>query len=225
MRKLRLATRFCVALTFATGLGSSGKAQISDDVIKIGVMADMNGPLSTASGRGSLEAARMAAEEFGWSINGKRIEIISADHQNKPDIGAAIARHWFDVEHVDVIADLTNSAVGFAVVEVAKPLNKIVLVSGPGSSDFTGKDCAPTSIQWTWDTYAAATGSARAIVGPDANTWFFIASDFAFGHALERDAASAVEKLAARWSAECGRRSTTRISALTCCRRSRVRRP
>jgi branched-chain amino acid transport system substrate-binding protein len=195
VRKLRLATRFCVALTFATGLASSGKAQISDDVIKIGVMADMNGPLSTASGRGSLEAARMAAEEFGWSIHGKPIEIISADHQNKPDIGAAIARHWFDVEHIDVIADLTNSAVGFAVVEVARPLNKIVLVSGPGSSDFTGKACAPTSIQWTWDTYAAATGSAQAIVGPDANTWFFIASDFAFGHALERDAASAVEKL------------------------------
>ena len=137
----------------------------------------------------------MAAEEFGWSINGRRIEIISADHQNKPDIGAGIARQWFDVEHVDVIADLTNSAVGFAVVEVAKPRNKIVLVSGPGSSDFTGKACAPTSIQWTWDTYAAATGTARAMVGPDANTWFFIASDFAFGHALERDAASAVEKL------------------------------
>jgi branched-chain amino acid transport system substrate-binding protein len=92
------------------------------------------------------------AEEFGWSINGRRIEIIAADHQNKPDIGATIARQWFSVEHVDVIADLANSAVGFAVVEVARPLNKIVLVSGAGSSDFTGKACAPTSIQWTWDT-------------------------------------------------------------------------
>jgi branched-chain amino acid transport system substrate-binding protein len=162
------------------------------------VMADMNGPLSTASGRGSLEAARMAAEEFNWSVNGKPIEIISADHQNKPDIGAAIARRWFDVEHIDVIADLTNSAVGFAVVEIARPLNKIVLVSGPGSSVFTGKACAPTSIQWTWDTYAAATGSVRAIIGPDANTWFFIASDFAFGHALERDATMAVEKLSGK---------------------------
>ena len=137
----------------------------------------------------------MAAEEFGSSIGGKRIEIISADHQNKTDIGAAIARRWLDVEHVDVIADLANSAVGFAVVEVAKTLNKIVLVSGAGSSDFTGKACSPTSIHWTWDTYAAATGSVRAIFGPDANTWFFIASDFAFGHALERDAANAVEKL------------------------------
>src|SRR3984893_10298956 len=92
VRKLSLATKVCVALTFAAGLASSGKAQISDDVIKIGVMADMNGPLSTASGRGSLEAARMAAEEFGWSINGRRIEIISADHQNKPDIGSGLSR-------------------------------------------------------------------------------------------------------------------------------------
>jgi branched-chain amino acid transport system substrate-binding protein len=190
MRKLRLATRVCVALMLATALASAGKTQISADVVKIGVMADMNGPLSTAGGRGSVEAARMAAEEFGGSIDGKRIEIISADHQNKPDIGAAIARQWFNVEHVDVITDLASSGVGFAVVEVAKPLNKIVLVSGPGSSDFTGKACAPTSIHWTWDTYGAAATTARAIVGPDA----FIASDYAFGHALERDGASAVEK-------------------------------
>ena len=142
MRKLGLTTSLCVALTFAIANVSSSGAQISQDIIKIGVMADMNGPLSTAGGRGSVEAARMAAEEFGGSIAGKQIEIVSADHQNKPDIGAAIARQWFNVEHVDVIADLANSAVGFAVVEIAKPLNKIVLVSGPGSSDFTGKACA-----------------------------------------------------------------------------------
>ena len=143
MRNLRLATRVCVALMLATGLASAGKAQISDDVVKIGVMADMNGPLSTAGGRGSVEAARMAAEEFGGSIDGKRIEIISADHQNKPDIGAAIARQWFNVEHVDVITDLASSGVGFAVVEVAKPLNKIVLVSGPGSSDLQARLARP----------------------------------------------------------------------------------
>jgi branched-chain amino acid transport system substrate-binding protein len=194
MRKLGLTTSLCMALTIVVTNVSSSRAQISNDTIKIGVMADMNGPLSTAGGRGSVEAARMAAEEFGGSIADKHIEIVSADHQNKPDIGAAIARQWFNVEHVDVITDLANSAVGFAVVEIAKPLNKIVLVSGPGSSDFTGKACAPTSIHWTWDTYGAATTTARAIVGPDANTWFFIASDFAFGHALERDGASAVEK-------------------------------
>ena len=194
MRTLSVIASLCVALAFAITSASSSRAQISNDIIKIGVMADMNGPLSTAGGRGSVEAARMAAEDFGGAIAGKHIEIISADHQNKPDIGAAIARQWFNVEHVDVITDLASSAVGFAVVEVAKSLNKIVLISGPGSSDFTGKACAPTSIHWTWDTYGAATTTAQAIVGPGANTWFFIASDYAFGRALERDGASAVEK-------------------------------
>ena len=143
MRKLGLTTSMCVALIFAITNVSSSTAQISDDTIKIGVMADMNGPLSTAGGRGSVEAARMAAEEFGGLIAGKHIEIVSADHQNKPDIGAAIARQWFNVEHFDVITDLANSAVGFAVVEIAKPLSKIVLVSGPGSSDFTGRLARP----------------------------------------------------------------------------------
>ena len=195
MAKLWLARPSRLLLAVAVGLTWAAPARSGEAAIKIGVMADMNGPLSTASGPGSLEAARLAAREFGESIGGKRIQIISADHQNRPDIGAAIARQWFDVEHVDVVADLSNSAVGLAVVEVARPLNKIVLVSGPGSSDFTGKACAPTSIHWTWDTYAAATSTARAIVGPDANTWFFIASDFAFGRALEHDGARAVEKL------------------------------
>ena len=119
MRKLRLISSLCVALTFAITMSSS-RAQISNDIIKIGVMADMNGPLSIAGGRGSVEAARMAAEEFGGLIADKHIEIVSADHQNKPDIGAAIARQWFNVEHVDIITDLANSAVGFAVVEIAK---------------------------------------------------------------------------------------------------------
>jgi branched-chain amino acid transport system substrate-binding protein len=184
-----------ILLAIAAGIASPGAVRGAGDSIKIGVMADMNGPLASASGPGSFEAARMAADEFGWSINGKRIEVISADHQNKPDLGVVIARRWFDVEHVDVIADLSNSAVGLAVVEVAKPLNKIVLVTGPGSSDFTGKACAPTSIQWTWDTYAAATTAVKSVFRPGADSWFFVTSDFAFGHALERDAAKAIEKL------------------------------
>ncbi len=136
----------------------------------------------------------MAAEEFDFSINGRRIEILTADHQNKPDIGSAIVRRWFDVEHVDVIADIANSAVGFAIVELARPRNKIVLI-GAGSSDFTGKACAPTSIHWSWDTYGASTGSVKAVFGPGADKWFFVSSDFAFGHALERDGIAAVEKL------------------------------
>jgi branched-chain amino acid transport system substrate-binding protein len=195
MMKLRMNQTACLSLAIAASLAWAGAARGGEHAIKIGVMADMTGPLASASGPGSLEAARMAAEDFGWAVKGKRIEVVSADHLNKPDIGAAIARQWFDVERVDVIADMSNSTVGLAVVEVAKPLNKIILVSGPGSPDFTGKACAPTSIQWTWDTYATGTGAVKAMFGPGADTWFFIASDFAFGHALERDASRAVEKL------------------------------
>jgi branched-chain amino acid transport system substrate-binding protein len=187
--------KLCLPFAFAAGLCGHAMAQVSDDVIKIGVITDMNGPLSSAGGRGSVEAARMAAEEFGGSIDGKRIEIVSADHQNKPDIGAAIARRWFDVEHVDAIADIASSSVGFAIVELARARNKVVLVSGPGSVDFTGKACAPTSIHWTWDTYAAATATVSAVFSPKRSTWFIITDDLAFGHALERDAERTIEKL------------------------------
>jgi branched-chain amino acid transport system substrate-binding protein len=195
MTKFLLGRMSFIPLAIVAGILGSHAACGAGDVIKIGVMADMNGPLASATGRGSFEAARMAAEDFGWSIKGKRIEVLSADDQNKPDLGVAIARQWFDVEHVDVIAGLANSAVGLAVVEVARPRNKIVLVTGPGSSDFTGKACAPTSIHWTWDTYAAATSAVKAVFRPGADTWFFITSDFAFGHALERDATVEIEKL------------------------------
>jgi branched-chain amino acid transport system substrate-binding protein len=191
-------SRFPVALLVIFAVAASAArpahAQGSGSPIKIGVITDMNGPLASATGRGSVEAARIAAEEFGNAINGQPIEILSADHQNKPDIGAAIVRRWFDVEHVNVAADIANSAVGFAIVELARSRNKIVLV-GAGSSDFTGKACAPTSIQWTWDTYSSSTGSVKAVFGPGVDKWFFISSDFAFGHALERDGIAAVEKL------------------------------
>lgn len=183
-----------IKLAIAVSIAWSAAAHCGDTV-KIGVMVDMNGPLASASGRGSLEAARMAAEDFGWSVRGKRIEVISADHQNKPDQAVAIARRWFDVDHVDVIADLSNSSVGLAVVEIARPLNKILLLTGPGSSDFTGKACAPTSIQWVWETYSTATSAVKAVLGKEADTWFFITSDSAFGHALERDGTREIEKL------------------------------
>jgi branched-chain amino acid transport system substrate-binding protein len=190
----RFSFALCLILAIAAGAAETAHSQTSEGAIRVGVITDMNGPLASATGRGSLEAARMAAEEFGYSINGRPIEILSADHQNKPDIGASIVRRWFDIDHVNVAADIANSAVGFAIVEIARPRNKIVLV-GAGSSDFTGKACAPTSIHWTWDTYGASTGSVKAVFGPGADKWFFISSDFAFGHALERDGIAAVEKL------------------------------
>jgi branched-chain amino acid transport system substrate-binding protein len=121
----RLPRALYLIFSIAAGIAGPAHAQIGSGAIKIGVITDMNGPLSSATGRGSVEAARMAAEEFGFSINGRPIEILSADHQNKPDIGASIVRQWFDVEHVNVAADIANSAVGFAIVEIARPRNKI----------------------------------------------------------------------------------------------------
>ena len=222
MRKLRLISSLCVALTFAITNVSSSRAQISNDIIKIGVMADMNGPLSTAGGRGSVEAARMAAEEFGGLITDKHIEIVSADHQNKPDIGAAIARQWFNVEHVDVITDLANSAVGFAVVEIAKPLNKIVLVSGPGSSDFTARRVRPPASTG----HGTPTGrqpprhgqSSVPTPTPGSSSLRILRS----GTRLNVMVPVRWRRRAARSSAASGRRSTMPISAHFCFRRSRV---
>src|ERR1700732_1742570 len=190
----RLPFAVVLIVSVAAGLAGPAFSQSPDGAIKVGVITDMTGPLASASGRGSLEAVRMAAEEFGFSINGRRIEILSADHQNKPDIGASIVRRWFDVGQVNVVADIANSAVAFAIGELARARNKIIL-NGAGSSDFPGKACAPTSIQWTWDTYGASAGTVKAVFGPDADKWFFITSDFAFGHALERDGMAALAKL------------------------------
>ena len=165
-----------------------------DRPIKIGVLVDMNGPLSSATGRGSVEAVRMAVEDFGGRIKGRRIEIVIGDHQNKPDIGAEIAREWLDNENVDVLVDVANSSVALGVAEIARARGKIFLTSA-ASSVLTGKACAPTTVQWTWNTYAAATGVVRATSGPHTGSWYFITSDFAFGHALEQAASRAVEKL------------------------------
>ncbi len=170
-------------------------AQISDNVVRIGVLTDMNSVFAAAGGAGSVEAARIAVEEFGSSVAGKPIELIFADHQNKPDVGAAIARKWVDIDKVDAIVDLPNSAVALAVVEILRPLNRVALISGGGSSDLTGKACSATTAQWTYDTYATSSGSARAMMDRGGNTWFFITADYAFGHALERDVANKVRQL------------------------------
>ena len=129
-------------------------AEMSGGKVKIGVLTDLSGPYEQNSGVGSVEAAKMAAEEFGNKINGVPIEVIAADHQNKPDIGAGIARRWFDLDGVDAVTDLVNSAVAFAVLEIAKTDNKAVLLTSAGSADFTGKACAPNnSVHWVYDTY------------------------------------------------------------------------
>jgi branched-chain amino acid transport system substrate-binding protein len=188
---MRLAA--LAGLVAALGLGAAAQAQISGDVVKIGVMNDMSDLYADISGPGSAEAARMVVADFGGSVNGKKIEIVTADHQNKPDIGGAIARQWYDNDGVDVIVDVPTSSVALAVQDLARSKQKAFLISGAASSDLTGKACGPTSVHWTYDTIALANGTGSAVVKAGGDSWFFLTADYAFGHALERDTANVVK--------------------------------
>ena len=188
-----MKTAFFAAIAALLTLGATASAEISSDVVKIGVLNDMSSLYADISGPGSVEAARMAIADFGGTVNGKKIELISADHQNKPDIGSAIATQWFDNDGVDVIVDVPTSSVALAVQEVARNKGKVFLISGAAASDLTGKACSPTSVHWTYDTVALANGTGSAVVKAGGDTWFFITADYAFGHALERDTTKVVE--------------------------------
>ncbi len=170
------------------------QAQVSDGVIKIGVLNDQSSLYADLSGQGSVVAARMAVEDFGAAAKGMKVEVIFADHQNKADVGAGIARQWFDADKVDVIVDVPNSAVALAVNQIAREKGRALLVSGAASSDLTGKACSPNTIHWTYDTWALANGTGSAIVKTGGDSWFFITADYAFGHALERDTEAVVIK-------------------------------
>ena len=174
-------------------LTTPAAAEISGDVVKLGVLNDMSGLYADNTGSGSVEAARMAIADFGGTVNGKKIELISADHQNKPDVGSAIATQWFDNDGVDAIVDVPTSSVALAVQQIARNKNKAFLISGAAASDLTGKACSPTSVHWTYDTVALANGTGSAVVKAGGDTWFFITADYAFGHALERDTSKVVE--------------------------------
>jgi branched-chain amino acid transport system substrate-binding protein len=167
-------------------------AQISDNLVKIGVLTDLSGPASDATGQGSVTAAQMAVEDFGGTVAGKPIEVISANHQIKADIGAQIARQWYDTDKVDLIVDVPVSAVGLAVQEVARDKKKLFITHSTGTSDFTGKFCSPYGIQWVFDTYALATGTAKAVTKRGGDSWFFLTADYAFGHSLESDASKVI---------------------------------
>src|SRR5918994_6922170 len=173
---------------------SSAFAQYTDGIIKIGVMNDMSGTYSDLSGQGSVLAARMAVEDFGAAAKGMKVEIISADHQNKADLGSQIARQWYDVDKVDLIADVPNSGVALAVNQITRDKGKAFIVSGAATADLTGKACSPNTIHWTYDTWMLANGTANAIVKTGGNSWFFLTADYAFGHALERDTEAGVQK-------------------------------
>lgn len=165
---------------------STAQAEISDGRIKLGVLTDKGGAYSDAAGEGSVEAVRIAVEEMGGSVAGVPVEVISADHQNKPDVGSAIASRWFDTEQVDAIVDVPTSSVALAVQQIARQKNRALLVSGAGSEELTGKTCSPTSVQWTYDTYAVAHGMGKFGVETLGDTWFFLTVDYSFGAALEK---------------------------------------
>ena len=190
LRNLGFATSAAAALLL---LVPCAHAQISGDTVKLGVLADMSGLYSDLSGIGSVVATQMAAEDFGGMVLGKKIEVVSADHQNKPDIGSNIAREWIDQQGVDAIVDVPVSSIAFAVQQIAKERNRVLLISSSGSSDLTGKSCSPTSVHWTYDTYALAETAGKAMIQQGGDSWFFITADYAFGHALERDTAAIVK--------------------------------
>ena len=188
-----------LAAVVAAGLalaasGTAANAQISDDVVKIGVLTDMSSLYADATGKGSLAAVEMAVADYGGKVKGKPVEVVSADHQNKPDVGVNIARNWYDNEKVDAIFDVPTSSVALPISALTREKNRIHINSGGGSSDITGAACSPNTVHWTYDTYALSNVAGKAMVKRGEDTWFFVTADYAFGMALERDAANVVKE-------------------------------
>jgi branched-chain amino acid transport system substrate-binding protein len=185
--KMMLATTALAALM-------TGPALAQQIAVKLGVLNDRSGLYADLTGEGSAVAARLAVEDFKAAEKGIKVDIVSADHQNKPDVGSTIARQWYDQDGVDVILDTPTSSVALAVNQITKEKNKIFLNSGAASSDLTGPACSPNTVHWTYDTYALAQGTGGAMVKAGGDSWFFLTADYAFGHALERDTAAIVTK-------------------------------
>ena len=181
------------SLLLACALLALQSQAFADASVKIGVLTDLSGPYADLSGRGSVLATQMAVEDFRKAHPDFKVEVVSADHQNKPDVGSALARKWFDQDGVDVVVDAASSAVALAVGQIIKDKNKVFLASGPASSDITGKACSPNTVQWTYDTYALSKGTGGALARSGGDKWFFITADYAFGHAMERDTSRFVE--------------------------------
>jgi len=190
---MRFASTFARTLAFAAAALLGTAAQAEDISVKIGVLTDFSGLYTDDTGLGSLAAAKMAVQDFNPAAHGMKVEIVSADHQNKPDLGSSIARQWFDVDHVDAIVDVPTSSVALAVNEVVREKNKVFLVSGAAISDLTGPKCSPNTVHWTYDTWMLANSTGKALVKSGGDTWFFLTADYAFGHALERDTAAVVK--------------------------------
>src|ERR1041384_2077098 len=191
VRKLSAAVGFALA---AMGAPMVANAQVSDGVVKIGVLSDMSSLYADIGGPGAVAAARMAGEDFGAGKKAMKVEIVSADHLNKPDVGSSIARQWYDVDKVDVIVDVPTSSIALAISQITREKHKAFIVSAAATSDLTGKACSPNTVHWTYDTWALANGTGNAIVKTGGDSWFFITADYAFGHALERDVEAVVVK-------------------------------
>jgi branched-chain amino acid transport system substrate-binding protein len=182
----------CLSALLASLLVATA-ALADDKLVKIGQLDDLSGLYADQGGPGSLVAINMAVEDSGLRAKGWTIDVLSADHQNKPDVGVGIARRWFDVDKVDAVVGVQNSGVALAVNSVVKEKNGVYLVSGAATSDLTGKACTPNTVHWAYDTYALANGTGKAIVKQGGDTWFFVTADYAFGHALQRDTSAVVE--------------------------------
>jgi len=190
---MKAIAAIAAAVIGTTALTSPGMAQVSNDSVKIGVLTDMTGVTSDVTGKGSLVAAQMGVEEFGGSVLGKPVQVIFADHQHKVELGATLARGWYDTESVDVIVDIPNSAIALAVQGLAKERKRLALFSGAGTTALTNEQCSPYGFHWTYDTYGVSRGTASAVVKAGGDSWFILASDYTFGHQLQKDATEVVQ--------------------------------
>lgn len=191
----RRRAALCALAALLVPTGSRAADAFSDGVVKIGVLGDRSSVYADMSGAGSEVAARMAAEESAALLPGVTIQVVGADHQNKPDIASNLARRWFDVDKVDMITDLGNSSVALAVQSLARQANRLNIVVGGGTTRLTGADCSPNGFQWAWDTHALAVGTGTAMTEAGGKSWFFITADYAFGQSLEKDTAAVVARL------------------------------
>ncbi len=184
------------SLLAAAGLLTAGLAgaQVSGNVVKIGVLSDMSGPYADLAGPGSVVAARMAVDDYLKATKSQlKVEVVSADHQNKPDVGSGIARKWYDSDGVDMILDVPTSSVALAVSQVTREKGKALVDTGAGTADLTGKDCSPNTVHWLYDTWMLAHGTGSAVVKSGGDSWFFLTTDYAFGTAMERDATEVIK--------------------------------
>lgn len=186
-----MSLRRLLALGLMAALPLTG-AFAQDAPIKLGVMNDLSGVYADFQGIGSVVAARLAVEDFGGRVNGRAVEVVMGDHQNKVDIGSTMARQWFDRGGIDLILDVPNSAIALSVSNIAREKNKVFIASGGVTSELTGKSCSPNTVQWTFDNWSLANGLVQAVIATGGDTWFFLTSDYAFGHDLERSASAAV---------------------------------